>query len=431
MPSLRKPKRVAFLCSDQVERNFLVKGGEDLRQDQRIQLLFAVMNGILSQSAPCKARELSMRTFAVCPLSDNVGLIEWMDGTSPLKSVIGSAYKSDSGVPLKGKERLKALVDDGLDQQFIADKMRLNEDYLKAMAKAPNDRQRKFERLQQSVPDSLLREGVAKLAISSEAYLSMRSLFARSLAVLTASSYLLGVGDRHLDNFMMEQATGRVVGIDFGHAFGSATYILPVPELMGVRLTRQMTAFLRPLDSGVLLKSHMRLALAAIRERKGEVLRVMEVFLSEPLVDWEMHARKLTAEQKEALIDEAEEAASLATAVSASQVSHASNAAAAGGATEAWAWKRLEGARAKLDGANPAYITVSEAVNERLQAWPASMPKLKQSITDLVLGPDGSLRRQLGDVRGLTVEQQVDALVEQATDTNILSRTWRGWAPWL
>ena len=74
---------------------------------------------------------------------------------------------------------------------------------------------------------------------------------------------------------------------------------------------------------------------------------------------------------------------------------------------------------------------MSEAVNERLQAWPASMPKLKQSITDLVLGPDGSLRRQLGDVRGLTVEQQVDALVEQATDTNILSRTWRGWAPWL
>ena len=124
----------------------------------------------------------------------------------------------------------------------------------------------------------------------------MRSLFARSLAVLTASSYLLGVGDRHLDNFMMEQATGRVVGIDFGHAFGSATYILPVPELMGVRLTRQMTAFLRPLDSGVLLKSHMRLALAAIRERKGEVLRVMEVFLSEPLVDWEQNARKLTAE---------------------------------------------------------------------------------------------------------------------------------------
>ena len=87
-------------------------------------------------------------------------------------------------------------------------------------------------------------------------------------------------------------------------------------------------------------------------------------------------------------------------------------------------------ARAKLDGANPAYITVSEAVNERLQAWPASMPKLKQSITDLVLGPDGRCR-QLGDVRGLTVEQQVDALVEQATDTNILSRTWVGWAPWL
>ena len=45
-----------------------------------------------------------------------------------------------------------------------------------------------------------------------------------------------------------------MVGIDFGHAFGSATYLLPQPELMGVRLTRQLTSFLRPLESGVLLK---------------------------------------------------------------------------------------------------------------------------------------------------------------------------------
>jgi len=52
----------------------------------------------------------------------------------------------------------------------------------------------------------------------------------------------------------VEEATGRVVGIDFGHAFGSATYLLPQPELMGVRLTRQLTSFLRPLESGVLLK---------------------------------------------------------------------------------------------------------------------------------------------------------------------------------
>ena len=39
--------------------------------------------------------------------------------------------------------------------------------------------------------------------------------------------------------WQLDLSTGRVIGIDFGHAFGSATYQLPVPELMGVRLTRQ------------------------------------------------------------------------------------------------------------------------------------------------------------------------------------------------
>jgi len=29
------------------------------------------------------------------------------------------------------------------------------------------------------------------------------------------------------------------------------------------------------------------------------------------------------------------------------------------------------------------------------------------------------------------VAEQVDVLIEQATDPNILGRTWQGWAPWL
>ena len=47
------------------------------------------------------------------------------------------------------------------------------------------------------------------------------------------------------------------MGIDFGHAFGSATQILPIPELMPFRLTRQLTGFLQPLDSDGLLKHNM------------------------------------------------------------------------------------------------------------------------------------------------------------------------------
>ena len=32
---------------------------------------------------------------------------------------------------------------------------------------------------------------------------------------------------------------------------------------------------------------------------------------------------------------------------------------------------------------------------------------------------------------GLTVDQQVDCLVDLATDPNILGRFWAGWEPWM
>ena len=37
MSSIRKPKRIIIRGDDEKEHMFLVKGGEDLRQDQRIE----------------------------------------------------------------------------------------------------------------------------------------------------------------------------------------------------------------------------------------------------------------------------------------------------------------------------------------------------------------------------------------------------------
>ena len=40
------------------------------------------------------------------------------------------------------------------------------------------------------------------------------------------------------------------------------------------------------------------------------------------------------------------------------------------------------------------------------------------------------VRAQL-PVCGLNVKQQVDCLINQATDPNILGRVWAGWEPWM
>lgn len=53
----------------------------------------------------------------------------------------------------------------------------------------------------------------------------LRSHFARTHACLCVCNYLLGIGDRHLSNLMIDTVTGGMVGIDFGHSFGSATQV--------------------------------------------------------------------------------------------------------------------------------------------------------------------------------------------------------------
>ena len=47
---------------------------------------------------------------------------------------------------------------------------------------------------------------------------------------------------------MVQKTTGKEVGIDFGFAFGTATF-LPAPELMPFRFTPQYIDLLQPLGT--------------------------------------------------------------------------------------------------------------------------------------------------------------------------------------
>jgi phosphatidylinositol kinase/protein kinase (PI-3 family) len=43
-----------------------------------------------------------------------------------------------------------------------------------------------------------------------------RTNFTRSVALMSMVGYVLGLGDRHPSNLMMERHTGKVIHIDFG-----------------------------------------------------------------------------------------------------------------------------------------------------------------------------------------------------------------------
>jgi len=72
---------------------------------------------------------------------------------------------------------------------------------------------------------------------------------------------------------LLDHSDGGLIGIDFGHAFGTATQFLPIPELIPFRLTRQFQSFLQPLDYEGLLLHNMVHALNALQNNKDILLK--------------------------------------------------------------------------------------------------------------------------------------------------------------
>ena len=102
---------------------------------------------------------------------------------------------------------------------------------------------------------------------------SAYDLVAHTTSLICCQFRVLFAALRHLDNFLFDLSDGGIIGIDFGLAFGGGAILLPVPELMPFRLTRQLTSVMQPLSSIGVFKQHMVHALDALSSRREVLLR--------------------------------------------------------------------------------------------------------------------------------------------------------------
>ncbi|KAK7506701.1 hypothetical protein BaRGS_00002176 [Batillaria attramentaria] len=400
MSSIRKPKRITIRGNDEKEYHYLVKGGEDLRQDQRIEQLFILMNRVLEKDPACRARNLQLKTYQVIPMNPRVGLIEWMNNTCPLKEFLFDAmtdsekkyYSGEQGPPRQHQKWTAKFWDQG--------KRTAGGMYSMVYQKYSKTETVKEHRAKEGkVPWNLSRRALQQMSTSPEAFHVLRCAMLTSHAVVSVCQYLLGIGDRHLSNFMINLKTGQMVGIDFGHAFGTATQFLPVPELMAIRLTRQIVNVGLPLKVKGLLENTMVHVMRALRQNNDLLLATMDVFVKEVSVDWKQFADRQKQDKMEP--EDADEDA-------------------------AWYPKqKIQSAARKLKGDNPCYITRDE-----VRLGHSKNPGLKAFESVTMGDKHDNIRAQLA-ATGLTPEDQIAALIDQATDPNILGRTWAGWEPWV
>lgn len=73
--SKQRPRKLKIRGSDGKDYMFLLKGHEDLRQDERVMQLFGLVNTLLLKDPDTVRRNLTIQRYAVIPLNTNSGLI--------------------------------------------------------------------------------------------------------------------------------------------------------------------------------------------------------------------------------------------------------------------------------------------------------------------------------------------------------------------
>ena len=414
--SKQKPKKITLRGSDGREYAFIAKGSEDLRQDERIQRLYRAMDSLLTQSPSARAKALRIRTFHVLPLTRRSGLIEFVHGTEPVgrillnssddaKKNIGNVsarheafIKARGMFGLSGKKR-KEIDGDALIQE---DKMGVmcdltkvprpaHDDYLTAMANAELNASKKVLRGLGHPGHSPAKDAIRqKLQVASgcpEAFLAARRVFAASLAASSISGWIVGLGDRHCENILLDVAHGSLIHVDFGYAFGTGTSTLPIPEIVPFRATRTFLGALEPLDAKEWLEADMARVLTALQSGKNLLEGAMDIFIRDPILDWTRETQK-------------------------------------GDDVEKHVEMRVMHARSKLSLANPAFICIEQCKPKHGQSahW--------EGLQRLIIGDDDGVRAQAGETCK-DVDEQVECLMDMATDPRILANSWTGWKSWL
>ncbi|KAF5842964.1 FAT domain-containing protein, partial [Dunaliella salina] len=124
--SKQRPRKLTIHGGDGAEYMFLLKGHEDLRQDERVMQLFGLVNNMLANDRATAERDLSIARYAVIPLSPNSGLIGWVPNCDTLHALIRE-FREGRKVPLNLEHRLMLGMAPDYDHLTVIQKVEVFE----------------------------------------------------------------------------------------------------------------------------------------------------------------------------------------------------------------------------------------------------------------------------------------------------------------
>jgi serine/threonine-protein kinase ATR len=260
--SLQKPRKIGIRGSDGRTYNLLCKPKDDLRKDQRLMEFNNMINRFLKKDVESSKRRMYIKTYAVTPLNEECGLIEWVDNLQTLREIVIKLLR-ERGVSPNYNDIKKSL------DEACSDISKLPLFTTDVLAKFP----------------PVLHEWFVEMFPEAGAWFAARLRYTRSCAVMSMVGYVLGLGDRHGENILFEEGTGGILHVDFNCLFDKG-FTFDKPELVPFRLTHNMTDAFGAYGYNGPFRRTCEISLSLLRQNENALMTILETFLYDPTTDF-------------------------------------------------------------------------------------------------------------------------------------------------
>lgn len=367
--SKQRPRKFSIKGSDGIDYQYVLKGHEDIRQDSLVMQLFGLVNTLLQNDSECFQRHLDIQQYPAIPLSPKSGLLGWVPNSDTFHVLIRE-HREAKKIPLNIEHWVMLQMAPDYDNLTLLQKVEV------------------FTYALDNTRGQDLYKVLWLKSRSSESWLERRTTYTRSLAVMSMVGYILGLGDRHPSNLMLDRNTGKVIHIDFGDCFEAAILREKFPEKVPFRLTRMLTYAMEVSGIEGSFRITCENVMRVLRANNESLMAILEAFAFDPLIHWGFDL------PTQAILERSNIQIPLTNA---SEL-------------------------LKKD-----VITVEEAakieVEQKNEIRNARAVLVLRRITDKLTGND--FRR----FHELNVPEQVDKLIQQATSVENLCQHYIGWCP--
>ncbi|KAF6838930.1 protein kinase Rad3 (phosphatidylinositol 3) [Colletotrichum plurivorum] len=259
--SLAKPRRLTCRGTDGKNYMLMIKPKDDLRTDQRLMEFNSMINRSLKRDPEASRRQLYIKTYAVVPLNEECGIIEWVDGLKTLREILLDQYKARSVHP-----------DYNAIKRLMAEAMM-----------GPNNITRFTEGVLGTFPP-VLQDWFVQRFPHPSTWFSARLKYTRSCAVMSMVGTILGLGDRHGENVLLERDNGGIFHVDFNCLFDKGLTFAQ-PEKVPFRLTHNMVAAMGIYGYEGPFRHCSELTLGILRQQEETLMTILEAFIYDPTLD--------------------------------------------------------------------------------------------------------------------------------------------------